>query len=128
MFKRRAGAWNWTNFRVDRLELSEKAQEEILQRWKQIPRTPATNDEARAQKLFLDILRQYGALGSFDSDANRFFAMFQTCSQIIGIVRGRRGEDGMRDLRAALDDIYVKIYGSDEAARKLPEALKNLQL
>ena len=48
--RKRTACWGIAldDSRVDRLELSEKAQEEILQRWKQMARTSATKEEEDA--------------------------------------------------------------------------------
>lgn len=115
-------------FCIDRLDLTPTTQEEILQRWKQIPRTPANDEEARAQENFLKVLKTYEESGSFGTEATDFLALFQTTSRIIGIVRRVIGPAGLKSLNDGFQQIIPQIDRDDTRARKLPDALKNLRL
>ncbi len=115
-------------FCIDRLDLSPTAQEEILQRWKQIPRVPATKEEADAQENFLKVLKTYEESGSFGTEASDFLALFQTTSRIIGIVRRAIGPTGMKTLNSGLQQLIPQIDRDDNRARKLLDVLQNLRL
>ena len=113
-------------FRIDRVELPETVQTEILENWKQALRGRVTSDEARAQKTFLAVLRRYEDSGSFGHMANAYIALFGTSSRIVGIMSRVMGLEGMASLNAALRGLVEKIDANEPAAKKLPEALTDL--
>ena len=117
-----------SQFRIDRIELPETVQTEILENWKQALRGRVTNDEARAQEKFLAVLRRYEDSGSFGHMANAFLSLFGTSSRIVGIMSRAMGLEGMTSLNAALRGLIEKIDENEPAAKKLPEALTRFEL
>ena len=110
-----------SHLRVDRIELPDTVQAEILKGWKQTLRGPDTSDRA-AKDQVLGVLRQ------FREEQEDFVDLFQVFSRIVRRVREITRPEGMKLLHEGLQAVLLKIASSEEATRKLPEALKNLEL
>ena len=111
---------------MDRIELPDTVQAEILENWKQALQGRVTTAEARAQEQFLAVLRKYEDPESFGHMADAFLALFRTSSRIVSIMSRAMGLDGMTSLNAALRTLMQKIDGNEPAAKRLPDALKDL--